>query len=603
MFTLIYIFILFFIVPIAYCYVAENQFLDKIVMREKLLNLPCFTIGRRLSAFTVEKSYVVQGSVVLTMNFLRRFKLLCIRMIYGATTSVQWLIDMAQREALLRLKESATGANYVVNLKFSHAKTNNHEIEVLAYGTAIQLYPDTLGIYFLPEIPRVYHPITKKSSLLKNFLAALAVIVASFIGTMYVEKIAANSILEHFGYNEENTVWNYLKNRSDVKQTNFPEYLKDAQTSLDAIITSIPKPQSPYTFKVILVDTENTDFILLPNGNMLLHKGLLRKIKTENELSFLFSIALESYKNKNHIENMGEYITTPYVFLQAFGDDSFIAEWVVRLYPFDNIIFTDQQTLATNKAALATLNKIYGHVGGIELFANDIANTDAAERNFIAPDLLKEAQLLKLELQEPKAISFVLDQPQIVVKKTDIIPAKHNNEDFRDLIPDFIQESSKLINKYQSSMAFMSGLMDGQSLGSKDSIQVKLSYIDYGFENITYYDKAVNSLIEDYANDVKEILEHTADDSEKRIISSIWQTEVDKFHAVASFYLKRDYEILNTQQGALNFLNNRIGKYSVDGGRVIFRLKNDQDSYDGLMDRIFNLYSKQSPQTTNKGRK
>jgi uncharacterized protein YbjQ (UPF0145 family) len=588
--VLLYIFILSFAVPITYCYLAERHFLSKIVRREKLLNIPTFTIGRRLSAFTIEKTHIVEGSVVLTMNFLRRYKLYWLRLFYGASTSVKWLIDMAQREALLRAKEAAKDATYITNLRFTHAKTNKNEIEVVAYGTAIHLYADTLGIYFLPEIQNLYHPFTKQSSLFRNYIFSIIVVLGLLVATIAGERYLANDILNNLSDQDEKVFWQYLSTSSAISDRNNKQYLVETEASLQAILKSVPKSDS---LKVILIDNEDKKISLLPDGHIVIYKGVLRQIKSENELFFLFAHAIQHYSDKSHIKNMGTYIITPYMFIKAFGDDSFFAKWIVRMYPFYNIDFTVIQEQEANKVALELLNKQYGHVGGIE-------NIQSTFLHSSTEDVIEYAKKNDYLFKDVVAVTFQLDAPQVFTNPVNVIPHAQENKGYKDVIDEFRTTATSTLSKYQQAMLFVPSILDPNSITSKDEITKKLSYIDFGFSNIDFYRNSINATIDEYTQKINELLAETQDDSKLRILNSIWQSEVDNINKIATFYFNRDYEILKTQQGALNFLNNRIGKFSTSNGFVQFRLKNDQDSYDGLMQRLQEQYAKPSPQTTNK---
>jgi uncharacterized protein YbjQ (UPF0145 family) len=88
---------------------------------------------------------LVMGSVVISVDYFKRF-LAGLRMLVGGRlSSYESLIDRARREALLRMKEQARqkGANMVLNIQMETAsiskgaKQTVGSVEVLAYGTAI----------------------------------------------------------------------------------------------------------------------------------------------------------------------------------------------------------------------------------------------------------------------------------------------------------------------------------------------------------------------------------------------------------------------------------------------------------------------------------
>lgn len=94
---------------------------------------------------TACETILVKGSVVLSVDYFKRFLATLRNLVGGRVKSYESLIDRARREAILRMKEEAQGlgAKFVFNFKFetssiSKGKGNSiGSIEVLAYGTAL----------------------------------------------------------------------------------------------------------------------------------------------------------------------------------------------------------------------------------------------------------------------------------------------------------------------------------------------------------------------------------------------------------------------------------------------------------------------------------
>lgn len=93
----------------------------------------------------VEKAELVQGSVVVATDYFKRIAA-ALRNLFGGNIRVyESLIDRARREAVLRLKESAKGADMIVCLRIETStigsgRKNKHAcVEAFAYGTAVTL--------------------------------------------------------------------------------------------------------------------------------------------------------------------------------------------------------------------------------------------------------------------------------------------------------------------------------------------------------------------------------------------------------------------------------------------------------------------------------
>lgn len=124
---------------------AENRHYRSIIEREKqLVNLPTTNNKRPIMPVSDgAQSRMVVGSVVISIDYFKRF-LASLRAIFGGNVrAYETLVDRARREAILRMKESCSDADEICNLRIvtssiSQGRKNQlGTVEVLASGTAI----------------------------------------------------------------------------------------------------------------------------------------------------------------------------------------------------------------------------------------------------------------------------------------------------------------------------------------------------------------------------------------------------------------------------------------------------------------------------------
>jgi uncharacterized protein YbjQ (UPF0145 family) len=112
-------------------------------------NLPAVTFRTVPKAWDVEDAGLVTGSVVISVDYFKRF-LAGLRLVFGGRVkSYESLLDRARREALLRLKADAMDKGYgaVMNVRLETARlassrrkgTATAGVEVLAFGTGLKL--------------------------------------------------------------------------------------------------------------------------------------------------------------------------------------------------------------------------------------------------------------------------------------------------------------------------------------------------------------------------------------------------------------------------------------------------------------------------------
>lgn len=127
---------------------AERKHYSSIISREKeLVRLPAVTL-KALAGETrpVEEIRLVSGSVVVSIDYFKRF-LSALQFLFGGNvTAYETLLDRGRREAVLRMKSEMPDADIIVGSRIetstigssANAKNSLGSIEVLAYGTAIK---------------------------------------------------------------------------------------------------------------------------------------------------------------------------------------------------------------------------------------------------------------------------------------------------------------------------------------------------------------------------------------------------------------------------------------------------------------------------------
>lgn len=144
--------LLLFIIPLVGAFfigkILELRHYRSIRDREKkFLKLPAVTIKNAIpNRDDVEKSWLVTGSVVISLDYFKRF-IAAINLVFGGRLiTYESLLDRARREAILRMKQMARGADLIVNVRLetsvigenANQKKQIGSIEAMAYGTAVR---------------------------------------------------------------------------------------------------------------------------------------------------------------------------------------------------------------------------------------------------------------------------------------------------------------------------------------------------------------------------------------------------------------------------------------------------------------------------------
>lgn len=126
---------------------SEAKHYQSIIEREEQLQIiPAITSKHLPQDKNIIHSQLVTGSVVVSVDYFKRFIAAMRSLAGGRITSYETLLDRARREAILRMKQQTKdeGSDIILNVKLETASiykgrgSNIGAVEVLAYGTSLK---------------------------------------------------------------------------------------------------------------------------------------------------------------------------------------------------------------------------------------------------------------------------------------------------------------------------------------------------------------------------------------------------------------------------------------------------------------------------------
>lgn len=130
----------------------EKKHLVSLRLREKnLLRLPRITQTKQ-PASTAQNVRMVSGSAVIAADFFRHYLSMLISLFGGNIGVLESLLDRARREAVLRMLESCSDADYISGVRYETSALSEESsqralpvVEVMVYGTAVYLSKDAVS--------------------------------------------------------------------------------------------------------------------------------------------------------------------------------------------------------------------------------------------------------------------------------------------------------------------------------------------------------------------------------------------------------------------------------------------------------------------------
>jgi len=133
--------------------------------------------------------------------------------------------------------------------------------------------------------------------------------------------------------------------------------------TVDEILRRLSRhyPESPYTFRIKIDDSELMNAMALPGGLIVLTAGLLDVVNTENELAFIIGHEMGHFRNRDHMRALGRSVVLGMLFVAMSGSGAgtaygtSVADLAVRG-------FSRNQEVSADKFGLGIVHKEFDHV-------------------------------------------------------------------------------------------------------------------------------------------------------------------------------------------------------------------------------------------------
>ncbi len=164
----------------------------------------------------------------------------------------------------------------------------------------------------------------------------------------------------------ETEIWLSEKLESEAfeKAKRLPTAEKELQRivdSMNGLCTGLP-----YKVKVVVVDDDMVNAFAFPGGRIVVFSGLLKRMKSENEVAFVLGHEMGHMANRDHLRRYGRVLFV--AALQAFMSDLMSVDLLSQSLTLTDRAFSRRQELAADRFGMDVLNCAYGHVGGAGKF-------------------------------------------------------------------------------------------------------------------------------------------------------------------------------------------------------------------------------------------
>ena len=118
-------------------------------------------------------------------------------------------------------------------------------------------------------------------------------------------------------------------------------------------------------YQVIYIPEKNVNAFAIPGDVIGIFEGLVKEVKSENELMMILGHELGHFANRDHFRSLGKTLAIRVAIASIFGDSGTLANTVgVLIENISNASYSQSQEYQEDEFGLILLNKTYGHVTG-----------------------------------------------------------------------------------------------------------------------------------------------------------------------------------------------------------------------------------------------
>lgn len=135
-------------------------------------------------------------------------------------------------------------------------------------------------------------------------------------------------------------------------------------------------------YKVLYIAEDTVNALAVPGDIIIIYEGLLKEVKSENELVMILSHEIGHFAHRDHLRSLGNILLLKIVINSLFGGVEILQSGADFANILANAQYSQTQESKADEFGLNLLNKYYGHVAGATDFFDRLID-DNKEGNII----------------------------------------------------------------------------------------------------------------------------------------------------------------------------------------------------------------------------
>ena len=141
---------------------------------------------------------------------------------------------------------------------------------------------------------------------------------------------------------------------------------KKLQNLMDRL--AVHWPDNPYSFRIGVMDDDAPNALAVPGGGVLVTTGLLKAVRSENELAFVLGHEIGHFKNRDHLSGLGRQVAIALVMAVVSGSTGGGTDLLAFTGRITDRNFGRSQEFAADRVGLEIVFREYGHIASARDF-------------------------------------------------------------------------------------------------------------------------------------------------------------------------------------------------------------------------------------------
>ena len=217
---------------------------------------------------------------------------------------------------------------------------------------------------YQPSLPEQNDNVSQEHPL-KDFVVILGVIAVFAAVGFWLLGLAVDAVVDNMSHETEARLYELMPSSSAPAQTK----PSPQEVRLQALVDRMgPCAGLRVPANIALAKSEVPNAAVMPGGHIVVFSGLLDEVKSENGLAFVLAHELAHITHRDHLRGLGRGLVLFGVSAVLLGSDAGLTEVLAPVGHLGAATYSRSREEAADATALATLNCLYGHVGGATEF-------------------------------------------------------------------------------------------------------------------------------------------------------------------------------------------------------------------------------------------